>query len=173
MAHDRAQERVLALDVRSRKVGFVVFEGPDKLLDWGVTSYAPQYGPLAVTVSKRIASLLGFHQPSVMVLRLPSNRLVRKNGRIKIVLRTLRKEARRRSVLLKFLRREKVKKFFMADGLTTKHQIASLLVERFPDLAWKLPPKRKPWQSEAYGMTIFDGAAAGVAHFGRPDQHRT
>lgn len=159
---------MLALDVRSRKVGFVVFEGPDNLLDWGVKSYAPQYGPLEVTVSKKIGNVLKLVLPSAIVLRIPSERLVRKNGRIKVVVNTLRKEVRRRSVSLRFLGRQRVKKFFMGRGVTTKHGIASLLAERFPDLAWKLPPKRKPWQSEAYSMTIFDAAAAGVAHFGLP-----
>lgn len=166
MAHDNTQKKVLALDVRSRKFGFVVFEGPDKLLDWGVKSYAPQYGPLGETASRRISSLLELHRPSLMVLRLPSNRLMRRNNRIKTVLRTLRKEGRRQSVLMKVLRREKVKKFFMADGRTTKHQIASLLVERFPDLEWLLPSKRRVWECESYHMTTFDAASTGLAHFG-------
>ena len=30
------QKRVLALDVRPRSFGYVVFEGPTLLLDWGV-----------------------------------------------------------------------------------------------------------------------------------------
>jgi hypothetical protein len=167
MARDRRQERVLALDLRSGRAGFVVLEGPDKLLDWGVKGFVPQDGPLEVTVCRRIVSLLGLHQPSVMVLRIPSKRLARRNGRIKVIVKTLGREAKRRSVSLQFLCRQRVKKFFIGRGVTTKHGIASLLAERFPDLAWKLPPKRKPWQSESYGMTIFDAAAAGVAHFGR------
>jgi len=28
-----------------------------------------------------------------------------------------------------------------------------------------LPPKRRPWQSEDYRMTIFDAAAVGIAYF--------
>jgi len=169
MVHDRAQKQVLALDVRSRKFGFVVFEGPDNLLDWGVKSYAPQYGPLEVTVSKRIGNLLKLVLPSAIVLRIPSERLVRTNGRIKVVVRTLRKEARHRSVSLRLLRRHEIKKFFASHGRATKHQIASLMAERFSDIAWELPPKRKPWQCENYHMTIFDAAAVGVVHFGWPD----
>jgi len=172
MVHDKGQERVLALDLRSGRAGFVVLEGLDKLLDWGVRSYTPRYGPLEVTVSRRIASLLGLHQPSVMVLRLPSNRLVKKNDRIRVIVRTLRKEAKRRSVSLRLLRRQRIKKIFSAQGRATKHQIASLMAERFSDLAWKLPPKRKLWQSENYHMTVFDAAAAGVAHFWRPDAQK-
>ena len=36
-----------------------------------------------------------------------------------------------------------------------------------PELAAKLPPKRKIWQSEDYRMSIFDAAAVGVAYFVR------
>ena len=30
-----------------------------------------------------------------------------------------------------------------------------------------LPPRRKPWESEDYRMSIFDAAALGVAYFDR------
>jgi hypothetical protein len=46
-----------------------------------------------------------------------------------------------------------------------KHQIASTLAARFPDLISVLPPKRKAWQSEDYRMSIFDAAALGTAYF--------
>jgi hypothetical protein len=39
------------------------------------------------------------------------------------------------------------------------------LAQRFPELAAKLPPKRKIWQSEDYRMSIFDAASLGVAYF--------
>ena len=163
---------ILALDVRAQKFGFAVFAGSNNLLDWGVSSYAPQYGPIDVTVGKRIVNSLEVFRPSVLVLRVPPAASGERDARIKTVMKTLIKEARRRSVSLRMLGRNRVRDFFLARGRATKQQIAVFLSERFPDLAWKLPPKRKPWQSENYHMTIFDAAAVGVAYFGLPDAQR-
>ncbi|HET9410043.1 MAG TPA: hypothetical protein VFO39_22595 [Candidatus Sulfotelmatobacter sp.] len=46
-----------------------------------------------------------------------------------------------------------------------KQEIASTVATRFPELLSILPPKRKPWQSEDYRMSIFDAAAVGIAYF--------
>lgn len=39
------------------------------------------------------------------------------------------------------------------------------VAEQFPELLSILPPRRRPWQSEDYRMTIFDAAAVGIAYF--------
>jgi hypothetical protein len=45
----------------------------------------------------------------------------------------------------------------------TKQQMAELLVMQFPDeLASRLPPKRKTWESEDGRMDIFDAVALAV-----------
>ena len=44
----------------------------------------------------------------------------------------------------------------------TKWKIAKALVGRYPELEWKLPPKRKPWQSEDERMNIFDALSLAV-----------
>jgi hypothetical protein len=52
-----------------------------------------------------------------------------------------------------------------------KYEVASALARQFPDLALRLPPKRKCWQSEHYRMGIFDAAAVGVAYFVQSKRH--
>jgi glucan phosphorylase len=52
-----------------------------------------------------------------------------------------------------------------AGNARNKYTIASTLAQRFPELAAKLPPKRKIWLCEDYRMSIFDAAALGVAYF--------
>jgi hypothetical protein len=37
---------------------------------------------------------------------------------------------------------------FVPDHACTKYQIALAIVRRFPELAVRLPPIRKPWMSE-------------------------
>jgi hypothetical protein len=57
-----------------------------------------------------------------------------------------------------------------------KYEIACAVAERLPELAPRLAPKRRIWQSEDYRMSIFDAAALGVAYFSRckpsPDAKR-
>ena len=39
-----------------------------------------------------------------------------------------------------------------------KHTLAEIVAARFPqELGGRLPPKRRPWKSEDYRMSIFDG----------------
>ena len=49
----------------------------------------------------------------------------------------------------------------------TKYEIACAVAERLPELATRLAPTRKIWQSEDYRMSIFDAATLGVAYFAR------
>jgi hypothetical protein len=48
-----------------------------------------------------------------------------------------------------------------------KHEVACAVAEHFPELASKLPPKRKIWNNEHYRMRIFDAAALGITYFNR------
>lgn len=160
--------RLLAVDLRSGKLGFAVFEGPATLLDFGERAYARKVGPLKAAARRKFDKLLGLHSPSGIVIRLPSSQSDKRDRRTKIAVRILREEARRRSIPLLSLSRKKVKKFFLTQGLTTKHHIATHLAKGFTDLAWKLPGKRKLWQGEQHQMAVFDAVATGVAHFSLP-----
>jgi hypothetical protein len=46
----------------------------------------------------------------------------------------------------------------------TKYQRAQAVIERFPVLTQKLPPKRKPWESEHYRMSMFTAAALAMTY---------
>ncbi len=63
-----------------------------------------------------------------------------------------------RRIPVRFVARRTVKNAFAGHD-RNKHEIACMLAVRFPELAPKLPPKRKCWQSDA--------AALGVAYFSR------
>src|SRR5207249_12225207 len=78
----------------------------------------------------------------------------------------IEKQAENRRVPVRFVTRAMVKSAF-TDHKRNKHEIACVLATRFPELASKLPPKRKCWQSEDYRMSLFDTAALGVAYFAR------
>ncbi|MDG7002208.1 MAG: hypothetical protein JRN15_24175, partial [Nitrososphaerota archaeon] len=46
----------------------------------------------------------------------------------------------------------------------TKYQIASTIAQMFPELRLKLPPKRRPWQTEHYNIAIFDAISLALAY---------
>jgi hypothetical protein len=59
-----------------------------------------------------------------------------------------------------------VRRAFLGDAVGTKHALANIIAERFPEeLGFLLPPKRRDWMSEDYRMPIFDAAALALAYF--------
>jgi hypothetical protein len=56
-----------------------------------------------------------------------------------------------------------VEQLFLGDQKGTKHDVAKVLAQKFPEeLGDRLPPKRKPWMSEDYRMDIFGAVALGI-----------
>ena len=143
--------RLVALEIRSRKSGFAVFNGAT-LLDWGVTTYGP-----ATSAIQRIASLIDLNAPSIIVTRRRPR--LKDSQTVRNLLESIRREATRRAIRFQILDSRQVHSFFIQRGRRNKHAIATLITEWYPELAWKLPPKRKPWQTEPYNATLFDAVA--------------
>lgn len=158
------RDRVLALDVRPRKFGFVVFEGPTRLLDWGVRNYRVQGNRQQSIVASRTDAILGLYAPSAVVMRHRNSLSTNAGKAIDLVTRAIIRQVRQRDTAIRIVSTRTVRHFFARHGCTRKYEIATTLAKRFPDLHWKLPPKRKLWQSEDYRMSIFDAAAVGVAY---------
>ena len=162
MATNNTSVRTLSLDVRSAKFGFVVFEGSGRLCDFGVRRYAQQSGLTNAAASKNFLKLVYLYLPSLIVIGVATGHRDKQIRRARIAALAFQRAARRRSILSRFVSRRTIKEYFQTLGPSTKHEIASYLAERFPDLSWKQPLKRKPWQPEPYQMPIFDAAASGL-----------
>jgi MinD-like ATPase involved in chromosome partitioning or flagellar assembly len=162
-----SNKRVLALNVHPRSFGFVVFEGADQLLDWGVRSFRRGVNAVRVPAPKKLRALLDEFAPQVVVLRARADRAAQRSSKL---VAAIRREAKKHRVAVMFVTPRAVKQV-MTGHTSSKHEIASALAERFLELAPKLPPKRKLWQSEDYRMSIFDAAALGVAYFARRKSH--
>lgn len=65
------------------------------------------------------------------------------------------------AIPVRLLRRDDVEAAFRVFKVRTKDDIACVLVQIFPELLIRLPPKRKAWQSESRRMIIFDAVANG------------
>src|SRR6266481_9980937 len=165
MTHFGGEKRVIALDVRSRNFGFVVFEGPNEILDWGVRSFRSGGNAVKAPAAATLLSLLDEFTPSTVVIRERAARSA-KNPKL---LSIIEEQARNRRIPLRFISPRDVNRAFVGFE-SNKYEVASVLARQFPGLASKLPPKRKCWQSEDYRMGVFDAAAVGVAYFTRRRQ---
>jgi hypothetical protein len=156
-------KRLLALEIRASRLGFAVLEGSARLLDWGVRSFGEQDQGVRSAVSDRIATLLAFHKPSAVVVRARRYHSADNNKKFLGIVAAIRAETKRNSTEFCILTTRQVRDRFALRGKVTKHDIAMSLADQFEELSWKLPHRRKAFQSEAPAMLVFDALANGIA----------
>jgi hypothetical protein len=166
LTHDK---RIIAIALRSRRLGFAVFEGPKRLLDWGMVFYPLNNVAQRAAASKRVVALLRLFAPSVIAVRKTRSLNVRIGSGVRPILRLIRREASSRLIPVRLMRAAEVRKVFDQPRTKSKHEVASLVVQMFPELLWKLPPKRRIWESEHPIMAMFDAVALGFAYWQRYD----
>jgi hypothetical protein len=150
-------QRILSLEVRQQRLGYAVFAGPNTLLDWGVKNFRGGKNAVHVPLREKIAQLISEWQPDVAIASEPrSERAARK-------LKTVQAQARTLGVPVTLMTHASVKECFRDQR--NKDDRARILVGRFSELSSRLPPRRKPWKSEDYRLSIFDAVALGAAAF--------
>lgn len=120
-----------------------------------------------VAASKRVASLLTLYIPSVVVVGQTRLLNVSNGSGVRPILRSIRREASSRLIPVCLMKKTEVGEVFRLIHAESKHEIASMLTQMFPELLWKLPPKRRVWESEHPIMTMFDAVALGFAYWQR------
>ncbi len=149
--------RILAIDPSPRGFGFAVLEGPETLVDWGVK---PVKGDKNTESLTKVEKLIAHYQPGVLVLQDTLAKHSRRSARIRTLSKRIITMAATRKIRVALFSREKVMQVFFADDHGTKHALAEILAQRFPEeLGSRLPPKRKLWMSEDSRMDIFDAVA--------------
>jgi hypothetical protein len=159
--------RVLAIDLRPQQFGYAVFEGDERLLDWGVTSYRPGGEAGAAVAARRVAELLRVFLPTAIVVRKVRREVARNSFGVQPILKAIRRKASGCGIPVNLIARKEVREAFRIFGTKTKYEIACRLTVMFPELLWKLPPERKFYESEHPSMTIFDAVALGVTYWRR------
>jgi len=150
--------RILAVDLHPRSFAFAVFEGPRKLIDWGARSFRTGTNAVLVRERQKLAHLLDRYTPRIILLQKPKARDISR------MLAAIRREAVARRIPVRVLSPEALRRAFSGRS-GNKYEIAAAIAASLPELRTILPPKRKPWESERYTMSIFDAAAVGIAHF--------
>ena len=164
----RQNQRTLALDVRSKRIGYAVFEN-GALLDAGVTRFRTLHA-----AKVRLTVLIGKFRPRVVVLRRIAKMSSRNCKGTRAVIRMVEQVAGRVQVRIAFVANVAIAETFLKEQAATKYQIATFLIHTFPSLAWRLPAPRKAWEGEHRNMAIFDAVAVGLAHQPiRSDGHST
>ena len=157
--------RILAIDLRPRRFGYAVFEGPRMLLDWGVSGYPPENHGESVVAGKRLAALLKVSSPSAIVVKRERWDSAKTNAGSRSLAEAISNESSTRSIPICLLGQDELASTFLNLQCETKYEIASALTRIFPELFWKLPPKRQVWQPEHARMTMFDAVALGLAYW--------
>ena len=170
MLHNSHDSRILALDLRTRQFGYAVFEGPKQLLDWGRRAY-PGGDSGANLAGSRVAELLRMSHPSVVVVQKERRTGVHNASEMALIVNAIRREAADRSTPICYVTPENIKAAFRISKVKTKDERAYTLAHIFPELLWKIPPKRKTWKREHPRMMVFDAIAAGFAYWQRNGTH--
>lgn len=156
-----SDSRILAIDPTSKGFGFVVFEGPRRLVDWGIVDVSRADNERALS---RLQILLEWYDPVTVVMEDADDPASRRRPRVRTLLSSVRVLAERRGLQASVLPWARVREAFSDSRARTKHHIAMILAARFPELGLRLPPPRKPWMSEDPRLRIFTAAALGVAY---------
>ena len=162
LGNDQAEtrERELALEIRSRRIGFAVLEGAD-LLDWGQRGFPPGVCGTEIAI-EGLASLLKLYGPAVVITRRTRQVRGESSAVAARIFRKIRGELKRRSVRFVVVARRDVRQFFSRQGCHTKQETAAVIADRFGQLKSRLPNRRKAWERERHVMAVFDSLATAI-----------
>jgi hypothetical protein len=154
------QFRILAVALSARGFGFVVMEGQKTIIECGGRVADGDKNAQSLAKMKK---LLNFYWPGVLVLQDVEAKGSRRAPRIKTLNREIKAVAEKQKIAVKLISGKQLRGLLLGDPKGTKQEMAEKLAKDFPDeLASRLPPKRKPWQSEDGRMDIFDAMALAV-----------
>lgn len=161
MRREQDHARALAVEPVPKGVGYVVLEGPTRLVDWGL-AYTPRADSVRVLERlERLEALLERFQPTELVLEDPAAPGARRRPRAVRLLTAAAQCAANRGVGVRAIRWNHARDALILGG--TKHEIALILSARYPELAPRVPPPRKPWMAEDARLSLFKALAMALA----------
>ncbi len=151
-------ERILALYLTYRGFGYTIFDDPKTIVDWAhctVESHDPE------VFKQRLDKLIEGNK----INRVLSFKSKRRPSHIARNILGLKAICKKHGIAFRSLAKDDIANVFESFGSYTKYQRAGLIAAFLPELAYKLPKKRKPWASEDLRMSIFDSACLAIAYF--------
>jgi Holliday junction resolvasome RuvABC endonuclease subunit len=157
--------RVLAIDPTSRGFGFIILEGPRLVVDWGVKSGRAASIEREQQLLSRVGDLIHQYRPHVLILEKTSTPESRRCGRVRLFIGAIENMALWQEMDVRRIPLSQVRRVFLAFGARSKHEIACVIAMHLPEIAVRLPRRRKPWMGEDYRMAVFDAAAFALTYF--------
>ena len=154
----------LAIVPTSRGFGFIVFENPDLPMDWGVKDVRANKLRDCLLKARVLMHML---QPSVLVVEDTDHPSSRRSKRVKIVIEKFAELAQQRGITVVRCSRHDMLDVFGRLGARSKDDVAAVVARMVPELAPRLPARRRIWESEHYAMAIFEAAALALTYFER------
>lgn len=155
------QGRVLGFHPNARGFGWVVFEGPFRPIDWGLVSARKDKN---ATCLKRLDRLLTRYAPEVLVLEAYDRETTRRARRIARLGVKAQHLADGRGIDTAVYSRGEVRAAFAETGATTRREIAEAVASHLDAFRHRLPPPRRPWESEDAREALFNAAALVLTH---------
>lgn len=153
----RLSYRVLAIYPFYRGFAFAVIESGARLVDWGIARVGEKADGEFVA---RLDALITKYRPTSLAVEDAEH-----PRRGKTALRRVDRAvglARLVNIEPVPVSRGEVRRTLSAAIDATRHDIAVLLAEAFPELRPQLPTKRRLWESEDERMKIFDAVSLAV-----------
>src|SRR4051812_23480534 len=154
--------RIFALDPTTKGFGYAILETPFHLVDWGLAHVSGEKETGAVS---RFEELLDQYRPDIVILEDSTALGSRRRPRVQKLLAKLQDTARERGIAVHLVPRLAVIECFSSpEKRATKYSITKHLAETFPELAAKVPARRKVWQSEDERIATFDALGLAVTY---------
>jgi hypothetical protein len=156
----------LALAPVYRGVGFIVFDGERKPLDWGVKEVRADKH---ARCRARVSNLLVWFRPTIIILERTGGPKCRRRRRMRELIAEIVSLAERAGHTVVLYERVDVAVSLGLDPLADKEIVAAAVAQAVPAIAHRLPSSRRVWESEKHSMALFEAAGLAFAHFAASD----
>lgn len=160
-SHRRIRHRALAIAPAHWGLGFVVYESSGLLVEWGTREACASGRNIRCVAAVR--KLTAEYRPTIIALENWTAPSSHRRARVRRLLARLHADAHRRGLRAALVAPDVLRQRLGFDVKATKHQIASALAVRFPEIRQLLPRPRKLWQNEHPRMSIFSALALAIS----------
>lgn len=161
--HQNPTQRILAIDIISRGLGFAALERSTALIDSGVMHLPHQ---LDSVVSRKFNRKVDLIKPDVLVLEDVAQNTRRRSRAIKLTAHLIAL-AKERGMSVCLLSTRAIRTLLCLPGDALKRDVVRHVADRIPELADSLPRVRTLWMSEDSRMATFDAAALALAYLAK------
>ena len=152
---------VLAVKPTHRGFGWAAFESPFTPFDWGIVEARLNAEAGALNAFQKLIERL---TPESLLLEAFERGDETRPTRLSRAMAALAAE---RGIRVELYTRGEVQACFAGVGARTRDEIAAAIARQFEEFGHRLPPKRRPWESEDRRMALFAAIALLVTYYHR------